>query len=134
MLKKKLGAEAIEKNWSFYGTRVRYFFKTPSTLIIPKNCVRVGDWAFYYCNWLKKVRIPDSVKEIGIAAFSGCRNLGEVVIPESVVRIEMIAFDGCIGKNTKIILRKPESKFEFISPDAFSSCRRVEYVEEKTRD
>lgn len=135
MLKKKLGAEAIEKNWDFYGARVEIYFKTPSTIIIPEGCRKVGDWAFYYCSWLKKVIISESVKSIGIAAFSCCRNLEEVIIPESVERIEMIAFDGCIGKNTKIILRKMESEFEYISPDAFSNCRRnVEYAKEKTRN
>lgn len=136
MLKKKLGAEAIEKNWDFRGAiMVENYFKTPSTITIPEGCRKVGDWAFYYCSWLKKVRISESVKEIGIAAFAGCRNLEEVIIPKSVERIEMIAFDGCIGgKNTKIILRKPKSEFEYISPDAFNGCRDVEYAEEKTRN
>lgn len=134
MLKKKLGAEAIEKNWDFRGAMVENYFKTPSTITIPEGCRKVGDWAFYHCSWLKKVRISESVKVIGIAAFADCRNLEEVIIPKSVERIEMIAFDGCIGKNTKIILRKMESEFEFISPDAFSNCRNVEYAEEKTRN
>ena len=134
MLKKRLGIEAIEKNWNFYGVPMSKYYKTPSTLIIPKNCERVGDWAFYFCSRLKKVRIPESMKEIGIASFAGCINLGEVIIPESVERIEMIAFDGCIGKSTKIILKKPRSKFKFISPDAFSNCRSVKYAKEKTRN
>ena len=60
MLKKKLGIEGIEIGYPSY-----FYFKTPSTLIIPEGCREIGDDAFRKCKGLKKVVIPKSVVEIG---------------------------------------------------------------------
>ena len=95
MLKKRLGIEAIESDWSLY----RYF-KIPSTLIIPEGCEKITNWAFYDCSWLEKVVISGSVKVIGDCAFNKC-------------------------KNATIILRKPRRKFKKIAKNTFYSVRDV---------
>lgn len=106
MLKKKLGIEAIEIDWHNVFTGIRYegyiedFFKVSSTLIIPKGCVRVGEYAFW-----------------------GCMELKRVIIPKSVKVIERSAFDGC--KYATIVLRKCKGEFEWIGSFAFNECRDV---------
>ena len=112
MLKKKLGPEAVERDWSWYIKRLKNYFKISSTLNIPEGCEHIGGYAFWECRWLKKVVIPESVEEIGISAFRGCKSLEKVVIPESVEKIRDCAFDGC--ENAVIILRKPRSEYKFI--------------------
>ena len=95
MLKKKLGINAIESDWSLH----RYF-KISSTLIISEECVRIGWSSFWRCERLKKVIIPESVKRIGFVAFRDCWN-------------------------ATIILKKRREDFEFLASDAFNGCKDV---------
>jgi len=151
MLKKKLGIEAIERDWSWLGGLVDYFKISP-ILIIPESVEVIRFKAFSYCWYLKKVEILGSMKIIGGAAFRGCENLEEVeipegceymgrysfcgcsklervVIPKSVKRIENYAFAWC--RNAVIILKKHKKDFEEIEEDAFRECKDVK---EEVRD
>lgn len=126
MLKKRLGINAIERDWywevngSFIGN-ITGFFKIPSTLIIPESCRSIGVNAFWGYEKLGKVVISDGVKEIRDCAFAGCRKLrGEVVIPESVEKIGGSAFNVC-GKAT-VILKKRKKDFKEIGRSAFHGC------------
>ena len=74
MLKKKLGLEVIERDWSYNKKRSVNYFKIPTALIIPESCEWIGKAAFLGCDWLKKVEVPRSVEEIGDWAFWGCKN------------------------------------------------------------
>ena len=144
MLKKKLGIECIEDRIN--NCHISWFYKVPSTLIIPEGCRRIRSGIFGNCSKLKKVIIPGSVKEIGDSAFTWCFSLKEViisegvericsgvfidcdrlekvVIPESVVEIYSSAFYGCAG--AEIILKKPKSEFKYIGSLAFADCRDV---------
>lgn len=123
MLKKRLGVAVAEIDWYFVEGSLRDYFKVSSTLIIPKDCERVGRQAFWGCNEIKKVIIPESVKEIGRSAFNLCENLKEVGIPGSVEKIGEFAFCDC--KEATIILEKPRSEFKFIGPYAFLGCKDV---------
>lgn len=134
MLKKKLGIEAIERNWyweisdPFIGNIIG-FFKISSTLIIPEGCKGIGVNAFWSYDKLEKVVISKGVKWIGDCAFAGCRKLrGEVVIPKSVEKIGGNAFNVC--EKATIILKKPK-KFIFIGVNAFHG---VKDVKEETGD
>lgn len=98
MLKKRLGIEAIEKNWRYIF--MSDYYKIPSKLSIPEGC-----------------------KMVGYSAFYGCRELKRVVIPESVERIEGDAFFEC--ESATIILKKPKSKFKEIGWHAFCYCKLV---------
>ena len=129
MLKKKLGAEAIERVWSWKGRlSISNYFKIPSTLIIPEGCEKVGNGAFDCCNKLKKVKISGSVKSIGTLAFGGCRELGVIVIPESVEEIRDCAFDGCENAVIIIVNKSSESDFKFLGRLVFRDCFTVKYV------
>ena len=72
MLKKKIGPEAIEKNWPASNVCLCDYYKIPSTLIIPEGCERIGMCAFWGCKKLREVTIPKSVQGIGYNAFWGC--------------------------------------------------------------
>jgi len=152
MLKKKLGINAIERDWSNDFGSLKNYFKVSTLIIIPEGCVEIGCCAFWNCNkvrevvipesvevirlkafsycWdLKKVSIPKSVREIGRLAFERCSMLEEVVIPESVENINACAFEGCY--KATIILKKPESEFKYIGSRAFDDCKDVK---EETRN
>lgn len=120
MLKKKLGIEAIERDWCWF---IIDRFKTPSTLVIPEGCKRIGCHAFSGYKELRNVVIPESMKLIENSAFCGCYKLEEVIIPKSVEAIGNYAFDRC--KEAVIILRKPKSEFRYIGLFSFDGCRDV---------
>lgn len=126
MLKKRLGINAIERDWSWdsYFGSIRDYYKIPSTLIIPEGCREIGGCAFWCCHGLKKVVISEGVERIGDRAFRGCsKKLREVVISKSVERIEVEAF--CYCYKATIILKKPRSMFKRIGGDAFGFVRHV---------
>ena len=118
MLKKKLGIEAIERDWYVGEGLAINFYKIPSTLIIPEKVRWIGDFTFCNCERLKKVEILGSIDEIGYSAFSNCPELGQIEIPESVKDIESLAFWNC-RKLGKVVI--PES-CEKIGRSAFENC------------
>ena len=146
MLKKKFGLEAIERDWARVIYSTKGIFKIPSTLIIPEGCVKIGNYALYESEMLKRVIISEGVEEIGDFAFCNCWRLEKVVIPESIKKIMDYAFYDCeklreaiipvsvefIGDyafedcyNVTIILKKPESEFMNIGNSAFKKCKNV---------
>ena len=149
MLKKKLGVEAIERNWFYSFGNVEDYFIIPSSLIIPDGCRKVGNSIFQYCTILKEVIISEGCKRIGLDAFKGCEKLEKLVIQEGVTDIEYCAFDGCrklkeviIPNSVKVIgswafrdcisaeitVGKSESKFEYFGYEVFWGCKRVRFV------
>ena len=120
VLRKKLGIEGIE-TVDF----LRRYYKIPSTLTIPEGCKKIGHFAFWRCERLKKVSIPGSVVVIDINAFSHCKSIEKIVIPESVKKIGEQAFYGC-KKLKKVVI--PENVE--IGVYAFAGCK---YVEEEIR-
>lgn len=103
MLKKRLGAECIERKW-WSNRNLKDYFKITSPLTIPSGCERIGVCAFWCCHALKKVKISESVKVIGEDAFWKCWR-------------------------AVVILRKPVSEFKGIEEDALFWCDIL--VEEK---
>lgn len=142
MLKKKLGVEAIERDWNVVFNPYCYY-NIPSTLIIPDGCKSIGNSAFYCCGNLKKVEIPRSVKDIGKFAFEKC-NIGEIEIPNGCTWIDDYAFWECkklkrvaIPKSTthigegafwrcdKAIVTLEKPKITSIASNAFNGCKDV---------
>ena len=62
---------------------------------IPNSVTSIGDYAFYYCDYLTNVTIPNSVISIGNYAFCGCYDLSSIDIPNSVISIGDWAFGDC---------------------------------------
>ena len=86
MLKKKLGAEALELNWSWEKNLTNHF-KIPSTLIIPDGVKRIGSYAFWRCSEIKAVYIPKNIKSIGWRAFCGCKKLRNIICEKKVITV-----------------------------------------------
>ena len=119
--------------------------------MIPKGCVRIGPYAFWWCSGLKeaiisesvenidncsfagsalvRVMIPEGCKRIGAKVFEYCDKLEEVVISKSVEVIGNYAFYKC--KNATITLKKPRKTFKYIGDDVFKGCKDVK---EETRN
>jgi hypothetical protein len=72
---------------------IMYFKSLKRNYVIPDSVIKIGRFAFEYCNRLASVAIPDSVVEIKAFAFTGCRSLTSIFIPKSVKKIENDAFD-----------------------------------------
>ena len=130
MLKKKLGIEAIERNWPalIKNKSVQTYFKVPSILIISGSCENIGDSAFCDCDGLRKVVIPEGVVKIGGLAFYKCENLEKVEIPKSIEKIGYASFSGC--KNATIILKKHKKDFKSIFNNSFADCKVVKKIKE----
>ena len=60
--------------------------------ILPDTVKKIGDSAFYSCEYLTKASIPDGVTVIEPRAFADCGDLAEITIPQSVVFIDDYAF------------------------------------------
>ena len=46
------------------------------------------------------------------------------------MRIDQFAFGGC--SNAEIIVKRPKSLLQFITPMTFALCKSVEYAKEET--
>ena len=91
---------------------------------IPSSVTRIGDHAFYSCNYLSGVTIHKGVTSIGEYAFYGCENLTSVTIPGSVTSIGDAAFHSCKKLNSVTIPGKVTS----VGAYAFAYCRSLTSV------
>lgn len=53
-------------------------------LVIPENVTKIGNYAFYGCEWVGDLTIPAAVKQIGKYAFGGCGNVDEVTFKNTI--------------------------------------------------
>lgn len=135
MLKKKLGIEGIEKDhsWnSIHVTALKFIYKIPSTLVIPRDCKKIGNNAFVNCRELEEVVISEGVKSIGTCSFQGCWGLKKVIIPGSVEEIGDYAFYSC--ESADVLIMTSERKFRSLGRLALNDCLTVSYVKEETRN
>ena len=95
-------------------------------LVIPakidgKKVTKIGDNAFFYCDYLTSVELPSTIKEIGYGAFYCCEKLEKVVLKEGLKTIGEEAFASCMElQNINI----PSSVRE-IGEAAFRYCDSV---------
>ncbi len=78
---------------------------------IPKDVVRIDDWAFADLDTLKSVTIPDGVKRIGAWAFCNCMALTTVSVPASVETIGDDAF--CDFENLTIFTPEDSAAYRY---------------------
>ena len=112
MLKKRLGTEAIEKDWM---EKLTNYFKIPSTLIISEGCEKIGKYVFLCCNKLEEVVIPGSVKEIGYGVFWDCKYIRKVTILDGCRLIGDRSFSEC------------DRLDEFVIPKSVKKGRRLRF-------
>ena len=63
----------------------------------------IGNYAFDYCESLKKIELPDTVTYIGSRAFYYCKSLEEINLPKSLERTGEYAFYNCSSLTSLVI-------------------------------
>ncbi len=107
------------------GSYAFYYCENLTGITIPSSITYIAPYAFNRCTGLVGITIPNSITYIGSYAFCNCTGLTEIVIPNSVTRIRGSAFDGC--KNlTKVTL--PNS-LTSIEDDVFVGCYSLTGIE-----
>ena len=61
---------------------------------------------FSQCSNLSSIRIPNNIKKIGDYAFQGCEKLSSILIPNSVTSIGNCAFQYCSGLTSVTVMMK----------------------------
>ena len=77
-----------EKAFSYAGSKFSYIepdvFVENFTIKIPDSVKKIGDNAFYHCNYMDNIVLPNSVTEMGENVFYYCEQLRSIVIGENV--------------------------------------------------
>ncbi len=74
--------------WSSYAADIK-------TVVIEEGVTRVGQYSFYECVNLTKVKLSDTVKLLGASSFRGCSSLQTFNIPTGLEDIEDEVFVNC---------------------------------------
>ncbi|MFC2610326.1 MAG: leucine-rich repeat domain-containing protein [Capnocytophaga granulosa] len=118
---------------NIYETDVEQLRKTHliDSLVLPKDLIIIGGYAFSGCKSLKTVEFPSYIVIVGEKAFENCKELEKVIFPNDMpneVRgreIENEAFSGCSALKS-IVLPKG---IRIIDIQAFRDCTALEEVE-----
>lgn len=90
---------------------------------LPKNAIRIGNWALDGCRSLVEVVLPVKLELIGVNAFFNCRNLKSIDFPPTLKTIGSGAFRNCYCLE-KISLPGVEN----IGEIAFGGCNKLTEV------
>ena len=71
---------------------IAYAWASGDNYTIPEGVTAIADYAFYYCDGIKRVSIPEYVTTIGKSAFSDCYGLTEAYIDSSVIGTSAFQF------------------------------------------
>lgn len=94
-----------------------------TTLVIPNNVARIGNFAFARCN-IKMAIIAGSVRDVMNSSFYKCTDLTSVHFAEGVKNLNSNAFYGCTSLTTVTL---PEGLMG-IGPYAFYECTSLQSV------
>lgn len=100
--------------WIAYRDRIE-------VLIIEDGVSHIGNYAFFFCDYLKEVYIPGSVKDIGGYAFAFCRRIEKLELGEGVEVIGNAAFCETLSL-TEVIL---PSTLKRIQLQSFERAQRL---------
>lgn len=92
-------------------------------IVLGENVEAIGQGAFSGCVSLEEINIPSGVTDLLENVFAGCESLVSITLPEALKNICSGAFSGCIA-----LERIEGGNLEWISPDAFEGCERLEDV------
>ena len=65
-----------------------------TSIVIPEQCLEIGNRTFENCTSLTYVYIPDSLEVIWSSAFKNCTSLKSIVLP-NVMSLDVGCFEGC---------------------------------------
>lgn len=94
-------------------------------IIVESGVTKIGNFAFGFCDNLRRVELPDSVTEIGMSAFVFCGKLKDLKLSANVVTINRSAFCGCWNLSR---IKLPAGLVE-IGDNAFINCAGLREVE-----
>lgn len=83
----KIGRYAFEKSWI-------------EDIVLPEGVKEIEDYAFAFCEHLKKVSLPKGLIGLGDYAFVNCQELKKINIPESVENIGRKVLYWCLSLET----------------------------------
>ena len=73
-----------------------------TSIDIPDNITRIGDYSFNMCSSLKSIMIPKNVTSIGICAFRDSFNLKKILVEEGNQNYSSI--DGVLFNSDQTVL------------------------------
>lgn len=107
-----------------------YMFKelNLNEVLLPKNAISIGVYAFAGSNNLTKVQLPDSLRDIKVDAFYYCQRLESITFPATIQNIGREAFCGC--SNLQAIYFPPVLDYHDASFDygVFKYCFKLKSV------
>lgn len=103
---------------AFYWIQCYDKYTSIETVIIEKGITSVSDFAFNYCENIKRVELPEGITDIGDFAFSGCKSLTDINIPSGVKNIGAYAFSECDSLTS---IELPEG-VTYIGVNTFERC------------
>jgi hypothetical protein len=99
-------------------------YRNVTSVTIPSSVTNIGNYAFYWCNYMTNVTIGTNVTSIGNNAFNNCLILTGVTIPNRVVSLGSYAFLWCNSMTNVTIGTNVAS----IGPQAFANCTKLTSV------
>ena len=95
-------------------------------IVIPENCVMIGEFAFMSCNNLKEVTVPVSCKSIGEYAFCDC-DLDSMFFKGKDTVINTVAISG--ATDSFRIIGEPDGKVqEFAETNGYTFNLRIDQL------
>ncbi|MBD5364044.1 MAG: leucine-rich repeat domain-containing protein [Bacteroides sp.] len=91
-------------------------------IILPKNAISIGNYAFNECGNLQTIILSDSIQSIGSDALKKCYRLTKIDIPRSICSIGNSAFYGCSKLREVIFPKELTSHSATIGFGAFAYC------------
>ena len=95
---------------------------------VPEGVMKIADFAFYNCGYIKEINLPEGFARIGKYAFYGCTSVSYLNMPSTIKEIDDYAFTGFFVGNRLTRLYFPEG-FERIGEGAFMSSFNLRIVE-----
>lgn len=95
-----------------------------SSLVLPKNITKIGDYAIEHCNRIESFIIPSTVTTIGNFAFEYCQALKNIEIPNSVKYIGEASFAYCVSLEYITL----NNGLEEIDSWAFGACENLSNI------
>lgn len=92
-------------------------------VLLPDSVTEIGDYAFYGCSRLERIRLPGDLRAVGTGAFCAT-GLSRIDIPGGVERISRLAFSGC----DRLERVEIADGVRFIEDRAFADCGRLREV------